>query len=99
MADTPAYVIAEVEVTDPAVFGDYAAKAGATLAAHKGRLLVGGKATAKEGAIPVGNIVMIEFPNLAAAEAWYASADYGPLIPLRQRSANSRLMIVEGRPQ
>lgn len=99
MADAPAYVIAEVEVTDPAVFGDYAAKAGATLAAHNGRFLVGGKAAAKEGAIPVGNIVVIEFPSLAAAEAWYASGDYAPLIPLRQRSANSRLFIVEGRPQ
>lgn len=99
MPDAPAYVIAEVEVTDPALFADYAAKAGPTLAAHNGRLLVGGKATAKEGMIPVGNIVMIEFPSLAAAEAWYSSPDYAAIIPMRQRSANSRLMIVEGRPR
>ena len=96
MAEKPGYVIVEVEVTDPAAFREYGAKVGETLAAHNGRLIVRGKANAKEGAIPVGNIVVVEFPSLAAAEAWYHSAAYKEIIPLRQRAANTRLFIVEG---
>ncbi|MFI4949052.1 MAG: DUF1330 domain-containing protein [Alphaproteobacteria bacterium] len=99
MPKTPAYVIAEVEVTDPATFGDYAAKAGPTLAAYNARLLTRGKAHAKEGPAPAGNIVVIEFDSLADAERWYTTPPYNGLIPLRQRSANSRLFIVEGEPR
>jgi Domain of unknown function (DUF1330) len=57
---TPAYVIAEVEVIDPAVFGEYAAKAGPTLAAYNARMIVRGKPQAKEGTQPVGVIVVVE---------------------------------------
>ena len=92
------YVIAEVEVTDPAAFQEYGAKVGPTLAAHNARLIVRGKANAKEGPVPVGNIVVIEFGSVADAEAWYNSAAYKEIIPLRQRAANSRLFIVEGEP-
>ncbi len=99
MPKTPAYVIAEVEVTDPAVFHDYAAKAGATLAAYNARLIVRGKPRAKEGPVPAGNIVVIEFDSLADAERWYGTPPYSDLIALRQRSANSRLFIVEGEPR
>jgi len=64
-----------------------------------GKVIVLGKASAKEGPIPVGNIVVIEFPSLTAAEAWYGSAAYAGIIPLRQRAANTRLFIVEGQPR
>ena len=90
------YLIAEVEVTDPATMQEYATKAGATVAAHNGRLIVRGPARAKEGPIPVGTIVVIEFPSLAEAEAWYESPAYKELIPMRQRAANSRAFFVEG---
>ena len=93
------YVIVEVEVTDPTTFREYGARVGPTLAAHDAKLIVRGKANAKEGPIPVGNIVVIEFPSLAAAEAWYASPAYKEIIPLRQRAANTRLFIVEGEAQ
>ena len=99
MANAPGYVIVEVEVTDPAAFREYAAKVAPTLASYNAKLIVRGKAIAKEGAIPVGNIVVIEFPSLADAEGWYHSAAYAEIIPLRQRAANSRLFIVEGEPR
>ena len=99
MPKTPAYVIAEVEITDPAVFGEYAAKAGPTLAAYNARMIVRGKPQAKEGTQPVGVIVVVEFDSLADAEHWYSSPAYAEIIPLRQRSANTRLFIVEGEPR
>ncbi|HYM73695.1 MAG TPA: DUF1330 domain-containing protein [Stellaceae bacterium] len=94
----PAYVIAEVEVTDPAVFQDYVAKAIPTLAAYNARLIVRSKAHCKEGTAPAGEIVVVAFDSLADAEQWYNSPAYGEAIPLRQRSANTRLFIVEGEP-
>ena len=96
---TPGYVIAETEITNPEAFREYGAKVGPTLAAYNAKLIVRGKAGAKEGPIPVGNIIVIEFPSLADAEAWYSSAAYKEIIPLRQRAANTRLFIVEGEPR
>ena len=99
MADgKPAYVIAEVEVTDSAAFADYVAKAVPTLGPHKAQFLARSKAHSKEGTAPVGEIVMLRFDSLEEAERWYHSAEYGGAIPLRQRAANTRLFIIEGEP-
>jgi len=95
----PAYVIAEVEVTDPAVFEEYVAKAVPTLADYNARLIVREKARAKEGTQPVGEIVVLEFDSLEDAERWYGTPPYSEAVPLRQRSANTRLFIVEGEPR
>jgi uncharacterized protein (DUF1330 family) len=94
----PAYVIAEVEVTDVAAFADYVAKAVPTLDPHKAQFLARSKAMAKEGTAPVGEIVMLRFDSLEEAERWYHSAEYSAAIPLRQRAANTRLFIIEGEP-
>jgi uncharacterized protein (DUF1330 family) len=94
----PAYVIAEVEVTDAAAFQDYVAKAVPTLGPHKAQFLARSKARSKEGTAPVGEIVMLRFDSLEEAERWYHSTEYGAAIPLRQRAANTRLFIVEGEP-
>jgi uncharacterized protein (DUF1330 family) len=95
----PAYVIAEVEITDPAGFQDYVAKAVPTLGQYNARLVARSKAHSKEGTAPVGEIVVVAFDSLADAEEWYASQSYGEAIPLRQRSANTRLFIIEGERQ
>jgi uncharacterized protein (DUF1330 family) len=95
----PAYVIAEVEVTDMAAMEEYIAKAVPTLGPHKAQFLARSKAVRKEGTAPVGEIVMLRFDSLEEAEAWYHSAEYSAVIPLRQRAANSRLFIIEGEPE
>ena len=94
----PAYVIAEVEVTDPNAFADYVAKAVPTLGEYNARFVARSKAHSKEGTAPVGEIVMLRFDSLEEAERWYHGAEYGGAIPLRQRSANTRLFIIEGEP-
>jgi uncharacterized protein (DUF1330 family) len=95
----PAYVVAEVEVTDPAEFQQYAAKVPATLAPYHGRTVVRGKPDTKEGPAMNGNLVVLAFDNLDDAEHWYSSPAYNQIIPMRQRSAKTRLFIVEGLPQ
>ena len=94
----PAFVIAEVEITDPAAFQDYVAKAVPTLGAYNARLVSRSKAHSKEGTAPVGEIVIVAFNSLDDAERWYGSPSYRACIPLRQRSANTRLFIIEGEP-
>lgn len=90
----PAYVIAEVEITDPEGFADYVAKAIPTLAGTSARLLT----RSKEGTAPIGDIVIVAFDSPDEAERWYDGAAYGEAIPMRQRAANTRLFIVEGEP-
>ena len=92
----PAYVISEVDVTDPATFQKYAEKAPETVAAFNGRYLVrGGKIQAVEGEAPK-RIVVIAFDSAEKARDWEDSAAYGAIKPIRQSSAKSRVYIVEG---
>jgi len=95
----PAYVIAEVEVTDALGFQAYAAKVPDTLKPYNARIVVRGKPESKEGAAPQGSIVMVAFDSLADAEKWYSTPPYSELIPERQKAATTRLYIVEGLPQ
>jgi uncharacterized protein (DUF1330 family) len=100
MADKkPAYVVAEVEITDAKVFQEYVAKAVPTLAAANARIIARSKPVSKEGTAPVGEIVIVAFESLEDAQRWYSNSPYSDTIPIRQRSANTRLFIVEGEPQ
>ncbi len=92
-----AYIIAEVEVTDPAVFEQrYRPLVAPTLAKYGGRFLVrGGPAEALEGAA-AKRIVMLEFDNAAAARRWYESPEYREAMKIRWASATARLLLVEG---
>jgi uncharacterized protein (DUF1330 family) len=92
-----AYVIGEIEVTDPAVYDDYRKQVPATISKYGGRFIVrGGKAEALEGGWSPKRIVTLEFPSMEQAQKWYRSAEYAPLIKLRQRASRGKLILVEG---
>jgi uncharacterized protein (DUF1330 family) len=92
-----AYILAEVEVTDPALFADYGRQVPAVVAQYAGRYLVrGGAATLLEGAPQPKRLVVLEFDDMAKLQAFYNSPEYAPLLALRGRSAKSRLISVEG---
>ena len=92
-----AYVIANVEVTDPAGFEDYRKRVPATIAAYGGRYLVrGGPTETREGSWSPNRLIVLEFESLARARAWLDSPEYRPLIALRQRTANTDLVLAEG---
>jgi uncharacterized protein (DUF1330 family) len=95
----PAYVIADVQVTDGPAFQAYAAKVPDTLKPYNARITIRGKPESKEGQAPQGNIVMIAFESLADAEKWYSTSPYSELIPEREKAAKTQLYIVEGLPQ
>jgi len=92
----PAYVISEVDVTDPDAFKKYAEKVPPIVAAFDGHYLVrGGKIQEVEGEVPK-RIVVIAFDSVEKARAWEYSPAYEAIKPLRHSSAKSRIFIVEG---
>jgi uncharacterized protein (DUF1330 family) len=92
-----AYLIADVQVTDPDLYEDYRSRVPALIAAYGGRYLVrGGRVERLEGDANPQRVVVLEFPTMARLRAFYESAEYRALIAIRQRSARSSLFAVEG---
>jgi len=92
-----AYLLVDVEVTDPAGFEDYKQQVPATLARYGGRYIVrGGHTETLEGTWKPKRVVILEFPDRAAAKAWWSSQEYATLKALRQRSARTELVVVDG---
>lgn len=92
-----AYVIAEVEVTDPVAYEEYRKLVAPTIAQYGGRFLVrGGKVESREGGWNPPRFVIVEFPSLERAREWYQSPEYAPALALRLKASRSRLIIAEG---
>lgn len=93
----PAFIIANVNVTDPQGFATYRELVAPTVAAAGGRYRVrGGEVRVLEGHWVPSRLVMLEFDTLAEAQAWYESDAYAPARALRQRTAVSDVILVEG---
>jgi uncharacterized protein (DUF1330 family) len=94
-----AYVIARVEVRDTAWRAEYGPKTRALVQKHGGKALAGfGSAVERlegEGQLP-STIVILEFPSLAQAKAWYNDPEYAPMITLRQTGADADIVVVDG---
>lgn len=58
-------------------------------------LVIYGATQALEGEAPDGTIVL-KFPTVEAAQAWYNSPTYQAAIPHRQKAGDYRMFIVEG---
>jgi len=92
----PGYLIADVQVTDQAGFQKYSSQVPATLNPFGGHYIVrGGKTIPLEGEAP-SRVVVTEFPSIENAQAWYNSAAYSAIRPIRQNATKSRLFLVEG---
>jgi uncharacterized protein (DUF1330 family) len=95
----PAYVINDMDITDPQRFEEYKRLSPPTVAAYGGRFLArGGEVTALEGGWQPRRLVMLEFPSVEQAQAWLNSPEYAPARTLRQLSANSRMVVIDGMP-
>ncbi|MBH68835.1 MAG: hypothetical protein CMM58_10825 [Rhodospirillaceae bacterium] len=93
-----AYVIANVNVTDPTAFEKYRLKVPEVTEGFGGTYLArGGKQETLEGSSPMGNrTVIVQFESYSKAVDWYNSHEYGELIKLRQAGSSGTLMVVEG---
>jgi len=93
----PAYLIANVNVQDPATFEEYRKQVPATIAKHGGRYLVrGGRVERLEGSWNPTRLVVLEFPSMEQARRWYDSDDYCGPKALRMKCAVTDAIFVEG---
>jgi uncharacterized protein (DUF1330 family) len=94
----PAYLVGGVDVSDPAWVAEYGPKVEALVEKHGGRYLVrGGEMDVVEGTTPASRVmVVIEFPSLENARAWYNDPEYAPLIKLRQTGSEAEIVLVDG---
>jgi uncharacterized protein (DUF1330 family) len=93
----PAYVIAEVDVHDGPTYEEYRKMVPVSIEKYGGRFLVrGGAVESKEGGWRPSRMVVLEFPSMEQARAWYSSPEYAPALAVRGKSARSKLILVEG---
>jgi uncharacterized protein (DUF1330 family) len=92
-----AYVISEVEVIDPTLVDRYRALAAASITRHGGRYIVrGGAIETVEGGPTPKMLIVVEFPTMDQARAWYRSPDYAEALKIRHKALSRRLVFVEG---
>ncbi len=91
-----AYWIVRVSVTKPEEYPEYLAAAKPAFEKYGARFVVrGGAFECMEGSSRARNVV-VEFGDLATAHACYASAEYQMAKAIRQRTAETDFVIVEG---
>ena len=93
------YVIVNITIRDPVLYEEYKRLAAPTVSAYGGRYLVrGGAVDAREGAWTPSRLVVLEFPSMERARAWWDSPEYAPAKAIRQSCADTQLVITEGGP-
>ncbi len=92
-----AYVIADIEVTEPVEYEEYKRLAGLTPEKFGGRYVVrGAPVEVLEGEWTPKRFVILEFPSLEQAKAWYHSEEYSKAREIRRRTATARVIVVDG---
>ena len=92
-----AYVIAMIDVNDQENYEKYAAAAPAATAKFGGKAIARGpNAVTLEGDFSPGRIVVLEFPTVDDAKAWYESPEYQEARNFRLGAANFRMLAVDG---
>jgi uncharacterized protein (DUF1330 family) len=93
----PAYVIAMVEIRDPVRYESYRQMVTPTITAFGGRFVVrGGRSEVLEGEWTSKRVVVIEFPSVERAKAWWSSPEYAEARAIRQATSAGTLIVIEG---
>ena len=91
------YVIVNIDVKDVEAYEEYKAKVPALIRKHGGEYLVrGGNFVVLDGDWMPHRLVLLRFPDMAAAKAMFDDPEYQPLKALRQRAARTEMVAVEG---
>jgi uncharacterized protein (DUF1330 family) len=94
----PAYFVCTMTIHDPETYRKYTALTPAIVARHGGRFLTrGDPVTTAEGEPFAERLVLLEFPDRAAAEAWYRDPAYQDASRFRRAASKGRMLLQEGR--
>ena len=92
-----AYMIANLDVRDAKAFEEYRKRVEPIVARFGGRYIVrGGTMRVLEGDLPLKRVVLLEFPSVEAAQRFYDSPEYRPVMQIRLDSTKSDVVIVDG---
>jgi uncharacterized protein (DUF1330 family) len=92
-----AYIVVEIQVTDPETMKQYSPKAAALIESLGGRFVVrGGKVEVLEGEPPAGRVTIVQFPSMERAQQFWNSPAYREIAPIRHKAAKTRSFLVEG---
>ena len=92
-----AYIIVDVNITDPVEYEAYKKLTPAAIVAYNGKFMVrGGKTETLEGGWHPGRVVVVEFASADIARAWWASDEYAVAKSIRQRTTETKMILVEG---
>ncbi len=95
-----AYIIVNIEITDPERYKEYVKVAPASIARHGGKYLVrGGKTEKLEGVWEPKRVVVLEFDTYENAKRWWSCDEYAGPKKLRQSAALTNMILVEGMPR
>jgi uncharacterized protein (DUF1330 family) len=93
----PAYLAVEISIHDPKTYERYKVLAPPSIGLYGGRYLVrGGTTQALEGDWDPERFVILEFPSADAARKWWDSPEYAEAKALRQKSAQTQMLLIEG---
>lgn len=91
-----AYLIGHIRVHDRDAFEEFRKLSGTAIADHGGRILVRNpEADHREGSLR-GTVMIVEFDNMEAARRFYESDEYAVARRVRERAAETDLLLVEG---
>ena len=92
-----AYLVVDIEVTNPAQFEEYKKLAPAAIAEYGGRYLIrGGAYEVIEGNWKPQRLTVVEFDSMEKAKAFYNSPGYQTAIKARLGAANMKMLLVQG---
>ena len=92
-----AYIILDIEVTDPAGYDDYKKLAPPSIPLYGGKYIArGGKSETLEGDWHSERLVILEFESVERAKTWLNSPEYAQARALRHKYAKSKMIVVEG---
>ena len=94
-----AYIVVDISINDPQTYERYKLLAPPSIAAYQGKYLVrGGRTDLLEGEWQPARLVILEFPSMEVAKAWWESEEYAAAKALRQSCADTEMLLVEGFP-
>jgi uncharacterized protein (DUF1330 family) len=96
-APKKAYVLVQVEVSNPQQYGEYTKLSPGIIQKFGGRFLArGGRTATLEGPPARGRVVVVEFPSFERAQEFYHSPEYQAARKVRDGAANVQFVLVEG---
>ncbi|MDQ3744967.1 MAG: DUF1330 domain-containing protein [Acidobacteriota bacterium] len=92
-----AYIVARVDVMDWEAYREYMRHTPRVIQKFGGRFIArGGEMVTLEGPEETLRVVLIEFPSLEQAKAFYKSPEYAQTKRLRERGGEAQFVAVEG---